>query len=69
MQFTRIKIEDVIIIDPQVHGDNRGISFKDPKIGIHCKKEISALKLLEKGMSQPNQKDADLFIYGENLYA
>ena len=24
MQFTRTKMEDVVIIEPQVHGDDRG---------------------------------------------
>ena len=35
MQFTRTKIEDVIIIDPQVHGDERGYfveTFRQDKL-------------------------------------
>ena len=35
MQFTRTKINDVIIIDPQVHGDDRGYfveTFRQDKL-------------------------------------
>lgn len=35
MQFTRTKIEDVVIIDPQVHGDERGYfveTFRQDKL-------------------------------------
>jgi len=49
--------------------NDRGISFSDLEIGIDWKIELSALKLSDKDTKQPMLKDADLFTYGENLYA
>ena len=49
--------------------NDRGIAFNDPLIGIDWKIETSALKLSDKDTKQPNLKDADLFTFGENLYA
>ncbi|MCK5788565.1 MAG: dTDP-4-dehydrorhamnose 3,5-epimerase family protein, partial [Chlamydiia bacterium] len=49
--------------------NDRGIAFNDPQIGIDWKIETSALKLSDKDTKQPNLKDADLFTFGENLYA
>lgn len=57
-------------VDNYYSPDNdRGISFNDLAIGIDWKVETTALKLSEKDMKQFNLKDADLFTYGENLYA
>jgi dTDP-4-dehydrorhamnose 3,5-epimerase len=49
--------------------NDRGIAFNDPLIGIDWKIETSALKLSDKDTKQPNLKDANLFTFGENLYA
>lgn len=49
--------------------NDRGILFSDPEIGIDWTIDTSLLKLSEKDTKQPLLKDADLFIYGENLYA
>ena len=49
--------------------NDRGILFSDPQIGIDWKIETSLLNLSDKDTKQPILKDADLFIYGENLYA
>jgi len=37
MQFTRTKIEDVVIIEPKVHGDDRGYfveTFRQDKLEV-----------------------------------
>ena len=49
--------------------DDRGIAFDDPAIGIEWRVDPSVLKLSEKDTKQPRLKDADLFSFGENLYA
>ena len=49
--------------------NDRGIAFDDPEIGIEWPFERGMLKLSEKDTKQPLLKEADLFIYGENLYA
>ena len=49
--------------------NDRGLAFNDPVIGIDWKIATSALKLSDKDTKQPSLKDADLFIFGENLYA
>ena len=49
--------------------DDRGIAFDDPAIGIDWQIDTSLLKLSEKDTKQPLLKEADLFTYGENLYA
>ena len=48
--------------------NDRGISFNDPDISIEWPIEVNELKLSDKDMKQPQLKDADLFIYGDNLY-
>jgi len=49
--------------------DDRGIAFDDPAIGVEWRVDPSVLKLSEKDTKQPRLKDADLFSFGENLYA
>jgi dTDP-4-dehydrorhamnose 3,5-epimerase len=49
--------------------DDRGIAFDDPAIGIDWQIDRSLLNLSEKDTRQPLLKEADLFTYGENLYA
>ncbi len=49
--------------------DDRGIAFNDPAIGIDWQIDKSLLNLSEKDTKQPLLKEADLFTYGENLYA
>ena len=49
--------------------NDRGIAFNDPDIGIDWTLDTSLLNLSKKDTKQPKLKDADLFIYGENLYA
>lgn len=48
--------------------NDRGIAFDDPAIGIDWKIDKNLLNLSEKDTKQPLLKEADLFIYGENLY-
>ena len=49
--------------------NDRGVAFDDPTIGIDWIVEREALKLSEKDTKQPKLHQADLFTYGENLYA
>ena len=49
--------------------NDRGLAFDDASIGIEWPLELSELKLSDKDTKQPSLKDADLFTYGENLYA
>ena len=48
--------------------NDRGIAYNDPAIGIDWTIDSDLLLLSEKDKKQPSLKDADLFIYGENLY-
>lgn len=48
--------------------NDRGIAFDDPDIGIDWLLEPDMMKLSGKDTKQPSLKEADLFIYGENLY-
>jgi dTDP-4-dehydrorhamnose 3,5-epimerase len=49
--------------------NDRGIAFDDPKIGIDWQIEASGLKLSAKDTQQPLLDEADLFTYGDDLYA
>jgi len=49
--------------------NDRGVAFDDMSIDIDWMIEKEALKLSDKDTKQPKLKDADLFTYGENLYA
>ncbi len=49
--------------------NDRGIAFNDPAIAIEWGIELKALNLSDKDTKQPLLADADLFSYGENLYA
>jgi len=49
--------------------NDRGLAFDDASIGIEWPLELCELKLSDKDTKQPSLKDADLFTYGENLYA
>ena len=49
--------------------NDRGIAFDDPDIGIKWPLPPEALKLSDKDRLQPSLKDAELFFYGEDLYA
>ena len=49
--------------------NDRGIAFDDPAIGIDWQIDTQLLKLSQKDTTQPLLKEADLFTYGENLYA
>jgi len=49
--------------------NDRGIAFDDPAIGIDWQIDTQLLKLSQKDTVQPLLKEADLFTYGENLYA
>ena len=49
--------------------NDRGIAFDDPAIGIDWQIDTQLLKLSQKDTTQPLLKKADLFTYGENLYA
>ena len=49
--------------------NDRGVAYDDPAIGIEWGMDTSALKLSDKDTKQPKLADADLFTYGENLYA
>ncbi len=48
--------------------NDRGAAFDDPAIGIDWQIDKNLLNLSEKDKKQPLLKDADLFVYGENLY-
>ena len=48
---------------------DRGIAYNDPAIGIGWGIELEALKLSDKDTKQPLLADADIFMFGENLYA
>ncbi len=49
--------------------NDRGLAFDDTKIGIDWQIETSDLKLSDKDTKQPSISEADLFTFGENLYA
>ena len=49
--------------------NDRGISFNDPVIGIDWEIKEPELKLSDKDTKQPKLNDADLFSYGDDLYA
>ena len=49
--------------------NDRGIAFDDPSIGIDWQLDLASLKLSAKDTQQPSLQDADLFTYGEDLYA
>ena len=49
--------------------NDRGVLFSDSEIDIDWTIDIAELKLSDKDTTQPLLKDADLFDYGENLYA
>ena len=49
--------------------NDRGVAFDDPAIGIDWILDRDTLNLSEKDTKQPKLHDADLFTYGENLYA
>ncbi len=49
--------------------NDRGIAFDDPSIGIDWIVEREKLNLSQKDTKQPLLKDAQLFNYGDNLYA
>ncbi len=48
---------------------DRGIAFDDPKIGIDWKIDKEILQLSQKDTKQPSLKDADIFEFGDDLYA
>ena len=48
---------------------DRGIAFDDKEIGIDWVLEKNELKLSDKDRKQPLLSQADLFVYGDNLYA
>jgi len=49
--------------------NDRGIAFDDQTIGIDWQLAHETLKLSAKDTRQPSLGDAELFTYGENLYA
>ena len=49
--------------------NDRGVAFDDPAIGIDWILDRDTLNLSEKDTKQPKLQAADLFTYGENLYA
>ncbi len=49
--------------------NDRGIAFNDPAIGVEWGIDTALLQLSDKDTKQPLLADADLFTYGENLYA
>ncbi len=49
--------------------NDRGIAFDDPSISIDWRVQREKLNLSEKDTKQPLLKDAQLFNYGDNLYA
>ena len=49
--------------------NDRGIAFDDPSIGIDWIVEREKLNLSQKDTKQPLLKDAQLFNFGDNLYA
>ena len=49
--------------------NDRGIAFDDPQIGIAWPFAREVMKLSDKDTKQPLLKEADLFTYGEDLYA
>ena len=48
---------------------DRGIAYNDPEIGIEWGLDIEVLKLSQKDMTQPLLANAELFTYGDTLYA
>lgn len=48
---------------------DRGIAYNDPALGIDWCLEPSLLQLSNKDQNQPTLAQADLFSYGDNLYA
>jgi len=49
--------------------NDRGIIYNDPQIAIEWPEQNLNMKLSDKDKRQPLLKDADLFMYSENLYA
>ena len=49
--------------------NDRGIAFDDASIGIDWQLDTATLKLSAKDTQQPLLQEADLFTYGEDLYA
>ena len=49
--------------------NDRGVAFDDPAIGIEWGIERKELNLSDKDTKQPLLADADLFTYGDTLYA
>lgn len=49
--------------------NDRGVAFNDPEIKIEWPIAENELKLSDKDRKQPLLKEADLFTFGENLYA
>jgi len=49
--------------------NDRGVAFDDPAIGIEWPIPVTELLLSDKDRKQPKLADADLFHYGEDLYA
>lgn len=48
---------------------DRGLAFNDPELGINWMIEASRLQLSTKDLKQPSLKNADCFLFGDNLYA
>ena len=48
---------------------DRGIAFDDPEIGVDWQVEKARLQLSAKDTKQPLLKDAEVFDFGDNLYA
>jgi len=49
--------------------NDRGIAYNDPAIGIDWRLDSKELKLSSKDTNQPLLEKADIFTYGEPLYA
>ena len=49
--------------------NDRGIAYNDPAIGIDWRLDSKELKLSSKDTNQPLLEEADIFTYGEPLYA
>ena len=47
---------------------DRGIAFDDAELSIDWKVSVDDMKLSAKDTNQPKLSDAELFIYGEDLY-
>jgi dTDP-4-dehydrorhamnose 3,5-epimerase len=58
MKFTRTNIEDVIIIEPQVHGDERGYfveTFRQDKLEEFISKESASTRGYKINFCQDNE--------------